>query len=394
MYNNPVSIEIVQITHGKLKRMYQKIRNVIKKNETAFKFARFFFTPVRLTKEYFIRRKMAIALITKYSNLSADQKKIYYFGIPEHNNLGDIAQTYCTKQWVNENYPNRVLIEAKTRTTFDSRFLTFVKEKWNDDDIILFQSGYCTRTKNPDHLMHLNIAKKFPNAKMVILPQTVKLSDPSDIKKTRDIFDKCKKLKFITRDKLSYKFAREFVSDERLECYPDIVTSLIGRVSTNGVRKGVLLCVRNDDEKYYTDQEISHLKKALSICFSRVDITDTNSTKGAEEVFNNLEEEINIKLKQFSSYECVITDRYHGTIFSLVSNTPVIVIKTNDHKVTSSIEWFKGVFNQYSVQFADNLDDAYLKASYISKNKINVINNDELYNKYYKERLKSLVSSL
>ena len=54
----------------------------------------------------------------------------------------------------------------------------------------------------------------------------------------------------------------------------------------------------------------------------------------------------------------VITDRYHGTIFSLVAGTPVIIIKTTDHKVVTGAEWFRGVYDDY-VYLAETLDEAY-----------------------------------
>lgn len=48
-----------------------------------------------------------------------------------------------------------------------------------------------------------------------------------------------------------------------------------------------------------------------------------------------------------SHYKVVITDRYHGTIFSLIANTPVIIIKSTDHKVTTGADWFKGIYDDY-----------------------------------------------
>lgn len=373
---------------------YQSIRNLIMKNDELFKVARFFFTPIRVTKEYFARRKMADEIMAKYVDISKADNKIFYFGIPEHNNLGDIAQTYCTKKWINENYPNHTLIEARTRATFDHKFNLFMKEVINQDDIIFFQSGYCTRYKNPDHLMHLHIANQFPSNKLVVLPQTVKLVNKQDINKTRDIFSKCKRLCFITRDTVSYGFAESFVDKHKLTCFPDIVTSLIGRVKTQSSRSGVLLCVRNDGEKYYSDSQLDGLLCELKRLFVTVDKTDTNSDKTAKEVFDNLEEEVFDKINQFARYECVITDRYHGTIFSLIANTPVIVIKTNDHKVTSALEWFKERYDRRAVNLANSLEEAVEIARMIKGENVTISNGDSLYKDYYEHGLKEIVDNL
>ena len=364
------------------------------KNETLFKTVRFLFTPVRKAREYKARRKMAYEFIRKYAQIKKTDKKIFYFGIPEHNNLGDIAQTYCTKKWISENYPERQLLEARTRVTFDKKFIDFIVSILNKDDIFLFQSGYCTRHRNPDHLMHLHIAKVFPDNKLVILPQTVKLNDQQDIETTKNVFSKCSRLCFITRDRQSFEFAKSFVPAGALECFPDIVTSLIGRVTIEGKRNGVMLCVRNDDEKFYSDRELNELKQKLGQYFDRVDRTDTNSDKTAQEVYKNLEPEINTKLAQFSNYECVITDRYHGTIFSLVANTPVIVIKTNDHKVTSAVEWFERLYNDDAIRSAGSLDQALNYAAAVCTQKPVIANSDALYKKYYENKLFELIESL
>ena len=373
---------------------YQSIRNTIMKNQVAFDLARFFFTPIRMTKEHCARRKMANTIIEQCTEIEKDMPKIFYFGIPEHNNLGDIAQTYCTNRWIKENYPDHFVIQAKTRVTFDKKFNNFMRKTISSHDLILFQSGYCTRHKNPDHLMHLHIAKLFPAARMVILPQTVNLNDRADIAKSNTIFGKCSHLKFITRDSKSYDFAKAFINEKDLACFPDVVTSLIGREEVKSERKGALLCIRDDAEKFYSDNDLEILREKLSSVFGEAVRTDTNSDKSAEEVYCNLEEEIKNKIRQFARYECVITDRYHGTIFSLIANTPVIVIKTNDHKVTSALEWFDSLYDEGAVQLADSLDSALMMAEHIHKTNKPLYNNDRLYQLYYKTALKELIDSL
>ena len=53
------------------------------------------------------------------------------------------------------------------------------------------------------------------------------------------------------------------------------------------------------------------------------------------------------EIERYSHYKVIITDRYHGTIFSLVAGTPVVVLKTTDHKVVTGVDWFNGVYDQY-----------------------------------------------
>lgn len=374
--------------------MYNEIRNCILKYEWLFNIIHFIYTPFRILKEYFARRKMTNELIEKHYYLEKNDKKIFYFGVPEHNNLGDMAQTYCIRKWITDNYPNYQIMEIRTRISYDKKFVKFIKNILCSDDFFLFQSGYCTRDKNPDHLMHLNIMAQFPYQKAIILPQTVKIQSKKDIQKTKRIFSHCEKLLFIARDKISYEQAKIFTKENQLDLYPDIVTSLIGRIQTNTEKKGVLLCVRNDSEKYYLDSDIKKLKEDLIPHSDIVNVTDTNSHLDVWETYKNLEKIILEKIIDFSKYKVIITDRYHGTIFSLIANTPVIVIKTNDYKVTSGVEWFEGVLNESSIKLANDLKQASEMAIEILKNTLSVENDDYFYRTFYQNSLKKRIQKV
>lgn len=371
--------------------LYSKIRSIIYKNKKLFRVISLLFTPVRLIKEYIYRRVHINRILSNYSKLEVNDKKIFYFGIPTHNNMGDIAQTYCTEKWIKEHYPEYTLIEIITRLSFDRKLVKYMHKVMGQDDFIIFQSGYCTRENNDDHRMHLFMAKRFPNAKMIILPQTVKLQTRSEINRTKKIFGKCTNLQFITRDSKSYAYAKEFLEEDKISLFPDIVTSLIGRVETKSNRNGILVCVRNDDEKFYDDFEIDKMITELRMINKQVEKSDTNSEKSANEIYQSLETEIQGIIQYFSKFDCVITDRYHGTIFSLIANTPVIVVKTNDHKVTSAIEWFKDVYDYNAIQFAESLSKAVDLSNMIVSNRIRVNNKDFLYKQYFEKKLYNVI---
>lgn len=140
-----------------------------------------------------------------------------------------------------------------------------------------------------------------------------------------------------------------------VESYPDIVTTLIGQYEYSFEREGVLFCIRNDSEKFYSDEQIEDLMRYFE--GTKCDRLDTTIHVEPDVIRNNLKQYIEDYFKKFAHYKLIITDRYHGTIFSLVSNTPVIVIQTKDHKVKTGVDWFK---EHYSSQafFANTLDEA------------------------------------
>lgn len=378
------------------KEMYNSIRNtILKRHPLIFELIRFLYTPIRQIKTFIIRRKAANKFLHKYSEIKKDDKKIFYFGIPEHNNLGDLAQTYCTIKWLQNNYPKYKILEVNTNVSFDMKFLSKLNKLLQYDDVFIFQSGYCTQKTHMDHWMHMNILHRFSSQKALILPQTVNLKEINDVTKAKKVFTDCKRLLFLARDHVSYDQAKCFTRKEQLVLFPDIVTTLIGnKWELLCDRKGIAICVRNDDEKFYSDDEINGLVTKLKQVSDRVDLTDTNSSEDVKTTIGNLEFYIREKINSFSEYQVIITDRYHGTIFSLVANTPVIIIKTNDHKVTSGYDWFKNIFDNYSIQMASDLESAYAMAKQIIQEEITINNSDYFLKNFYFTKLKNLFDSI
>ena len=68
---------------------------------------------------------------------------------------------------------------------------------------------------------------------------------------------------FLARDNVSYQIAKEMFPNIAIKAFPDIVTSLIGHFNYHHERKGVLICRRNDGEKFYSDEDLLSLKHKL-----------------------------------------------------------------------------------------------------------------------------------
>ena len=94
------------------------------------------------------------------------------------------------------------------------------------------------------------------------------------------------------------------------------------------------------------------------------------------------------KIKYFSTFRVVVTDRYHGTIFSAIASTPVIVINSADHKLSSGVKWFPEELFKDQVQFADNLDEAYLKANQMLERTDVKYDNPPYFKEKYWDKLK------
>ena len=302
-------------------------------------------------------KKSALLEIEKAIVIAREKKVLFYLDVPTHPNMGDLAQYCCIKNWLAENYSEYNLIEmsAETITYAENAFVAFLKKYDDKENIIFFQSGYCTQDLGGAHdYIHKLVVKNVRNVPIVMLPQTIMYKNKNREIQARKVYEQNSHVMLMCRDKVSYQMAQSIFSKNRLELYPDIVTSLIGtmEVAPKENRKGILICCRNDLERFYSDGEIKGLKKELEK-IDEVEISDTTVQDDFKNLKANINGHVKTMIKEFGKYRAVVTDRYHGTIFSLIAGTPVIVIKSNDHKVVTGVDWFKGIYDDNVCYISD-----------------------------------------
>jgi exopolysaccharide biosynthesis predicted pyruvyltransferase EpsI len=318
------------------------------------------------------------------------QNKVFYFGIPMHSNLGDLAQGVCIRKWIANNYPDRYCVEVETDAIVNTSFsiINSIKKLYSKDDIIVFQSGYTTTDLGGfADAMHQEVIKAFPDAKILMFPQTIYFAKKENKEKCSRIYNSAKNMLYLARDEVSYKEAIEMFPNIRVRLFPDIVTTRIGVQHYTNERNGFLFCCRNDGEKFYSDDQIHYL---INQCknISSVQITDTTKNLKSSEIVKNADSYISNEIESYSHYKLIITDRYHGTIFSLAAGTPVIVLKTTDHKVITGADWFKDVYAGH-IYVAKDLNDALCKAKELMCADVSHVLKPYFKEKYY-DTLKQL----
>lgn len=315
---------------------------------------------------------------------------IYYLGIPAHANLGDLAQGVCIRNWIRENFQSHYITEIETNALVNTKFsvLPMLRKFIKDDDLIVFQSGYTT-TDLGGHAdeMHRAVIEAVPDQKMIMMPQTIFFKSDINRIRTSKSYNSAPNLLFLARDKISYEVALDMFPDIKTELFPDIVTTLIGARNFNFDRDGVLFCCRDDEEKYYNDEAIQSLVNRFSVNY-KTEMRDTTKKENHKIVVKNATKYIDEEIMHYAHFRLIVTDRYHGTILSLIAGTPVIVIRTTDHKVTTGAEWFKGVYDNH-IFLVDTLEDAYLKGIELLNTKL-----DYSLSPYYKERFYDKLSNL
>ena len=331
----------------------------IRRNEKVKEFLAPFYKGYIYCKEYNRNKCYAIGAIKKLLEVDITQKRIWYFCVPTHSNLGDQAQACCIEKYFRKFFSDHIVFKLSNNAFdfYEEKILMILKEKIKETDLIFFQSGYTFTGIHPYENMHRKIVENFPYNKIVFLPQTVKFKNQKILENVQNFYGKYDNIYFFARDKISYDIYKSIFPEHRnVHCFPDIVTTEIGNYDfNNNERNGILLCVRNDVEKLYSFQEISLFKEKLQK-IAKVSLSDTNSeTKenSLKEYWKKIEETID----DYAQYQVIITDRYHGTIFALIANTPVIILKTTDLNVVTGADWFEGDDEDY-VYVVNDLEEA------------------------------------
>lgn len=322
-------------------------------------------------------------------------KRVILFGEPIHPNLGDQAQLMCTEQLLAKNYPNYKLIKAGMlfqpccddikRNLINTSLMKLLLLKMfvKKEDLFIGHSGYFFVDHHSGWFTYYTLMNHFKN-QMIILPQTVNFYTPVIKQMASKAFSHKANLTIMCRDEVSYKNAQELFSGTKLLLYPDIVTSLIGTRQYNHARNGVLFCMRDDIEAHYNPKDIDDLMTRFAN--ERTEKVDTTIKVGLGDMLKNRDRYINEIIEKISTYKVVITDRYHGTIFSAIASTPVVVIASADHKLSSGVNWFPKEVYGDAVQYATSLENAYEKALAILKQKDRTYNNSAYFKEGYWDR--------
>lgn len=296
--------------------------------------------------------------------IKIDKKKVFLIGTPWHGNIGDqalvLAEKYLLKKVFNNN--EYELIEIPSMI-YNGYFVKIFGLKIEKDDFIFLQGGgnLGTLYLNEEYF-HREVVKNFPDNKIIIMPMSIYFHDSEygkeELNKSSIIYNRHKYLTILERDKISYDFAKKYFNKVNNILVPDSVTSLENIIEfKNFKRDGICFFLRNDIEKIVEDKNIDDIKKFLEINKIKYIVSDTFNKNEYKNDFSR-REIVTEKWNLAQSSRLVITDRYHGVIFAVITHTPVIVFKSFDTKISSGVKWFKDLEWVYYVD-SKNLDSVF-----------------------------------
>lgn len=289
-----------------------------------------------------------------HKHLRHQHKIIYALTPPPYlKNVGDHAQVIAIRAWLEKHFPELPVIEMDKDQ--GSYFLPALRWLVQPDDLFFLHSGGNLGDRGKwSETKRREMISTFPANQIVSLPQTIYFSDTptgkTEQENTRRIYATHPNLTVIGRDPRSGELADKLFPKAKTFCMPDFVLSLPPRSSDkkNNPPK-ILLCLRLDDESALTPEQRKQIGDSLPYECIYYDTTISESIKVSER-----EAVLQNTLNLFLNADVVVTDRYHGLIFTVLSQKPCVVLRTVDHKLTSAIHWFKDMPH---IAFAQNLDE-------------------------------------
>lgn len=291
--------------------------------------------------------------LDSHKYLKNQRKIIYALTPPPHlTNVGDHAQVVAIRLWLQKHFPELPVIELDKNES--QKFLPALKQLVEPNDLFLLHSGGNLGDRGiwSESIRRLLISS-FPDNQIVSLPQTIYFSDTPTGRIEREnshrIYTAHPNLTVIGRDPQSGELAQELFPKAKIFCTPDFVLSLPPRQSDikNNPPK-VLLCLRLDDESALNAQQRKEIGKKLPYDCTYFDTTIASPIKVGER-----KEVLERTLDLFEAADVVVTDRYHGLIFTILCRKPCVVLPTVDHKLTSAMHWFKEIS---FIKFVPNID--------------------------------------
>lgn len=311
-------------------------------------------------------------------------KRLIIFLTPIHGNLGDHAITLgeinLLKKICNGN--QIITISEKEYAVCKQDLRKLVQS----DDLIFIQGGgnfgslYLKMQS-----ARQEIIDTYQKNKIICFPVSIYYHSNEEgaacLELDKLIFSEHKNLTIMTRDIASFALAKREFENNKIILSPDC--ALAFQVSINiENRKGVLFIWRQDREKKLSDDVLPKIVHCLpkNTAYQVID----NVLKRKLNLKNN-EAAVNKQLEKISKAQIVITDRFHGLLFSIITNTPVIAFSSLDTKVVAGIKWFslvKHVHLVNSVEECCSLAENYLQIKTVCDNSESC---ETLYSKLYEE---------
>lgn len=277
-----------------------------------------------------------------------------------YQNLGDMALTYAQKRIIETVLPDYDVLLFPSADTYGR--MKALKRVVGPEDIITTIGGGNMDDVYPSlENARRFVVRSFPHHPIVSFPQTMAFSNtPSGrraLRRSARTYRSHPRLVVFAREPRTLELMQSGLPGTRVECTPDTVLSLKNEVPPRS-RAGLMLSIRNDKEVLLTSDDRLRIMEVAKSKTEDVLVRDTVDVALEDCQQGTFEETLEDFWRLLSSRRVVVTDRLHGMIFCVITQTPVVVLSNSNHKIKKTYEtWLQGY--PY-VRYLDSFDEASL----------------------------------
>lgn len=293
-------------------------------------------------------------------------QKICIFQTPLHRNIGDHFIALSERKFLNSIVNNLPVFEIPNEMFYHNK-QSLIKAIKSNDMIIITGGGFIGNIWEGEEKVLESILKTFPCNKVIVFPQTVYFDESKP--DYNEYFDNCKhileshkNLVVFVRERNSYNFIKINMGKVDVRLVPDIALSYPKIENIISKTNCIGLCLRNDTESAKNNKVVEKINLVLTN--NKFSIVETNTISKNRVFESNREQQCLNKIREFSRYKIVVTDRLHGMIFSYLAGTPCIVLDNTTNKVSGVYrEWLSECKNIVYIEdeFNENILENFIK---------------------------------
>lgn len=272
---------------------------------------------------------------------------------PRHNNIGDLAIALAERKFIDEQLHLPYCEVCAPLLDYNEKLLSRMISP--NQTILVHGGGFLGTLWLNEEMRFRRILSAFRDHRIIVFPQTATF--PTKDRKSRAILKQSQKayqghpnLTICAREAQSLELMKRLFPKVHVELIPDIVTSLKMDTISASKRRGILLCMRHDHEKAFSESDYTALLSFLQKEYESINITDTIADTDPLSVDDGDHLVIG-KLAEFKEAQLVITDRLHGMVFAAITGTPCVAINNANKKVENVYRWLE---NLEYVKFSEN----------------------------------------
>jgi len=271
--------------------------------------------------------------------------------VPNYRNIGDTLIWQGELEYLKE-LPHKCLYSCNPYTFKDSKIP-------NNAIILLQGGGNFGDVWGVNQKFRNEIVKKFPNNKIIVLPQTIHYQKEDNLIKDSELFNAHKNLILCVRDEISYKIAKDRFASCETYLLPDMAFfNDFSMFHTNKINNRTLLIKRVDKELGDTElikntliannvknieiqdwpgfYEQGTLKRKIQVLYNIIE------TKGSEKLKNTpfkflVDDVHGLKRRDYkdynirkgiefiNQYDVIYSTRLHGFILAVLLNKEVYI---------------------------------------------------------------------